>query len=127
MDILDRIKEAMTLSKRSQKDVCDYLGVSKQTFSEWNAGRNESYKKHLAQIASYLGVSVDYLLGNEGNMYADYSSQTAVTLTPQEAELLTLFRETTEKGRLEMITACVNIQKEIEKNPVTGIEGGKVG
>ena len=47
----------------SQQEICQYLNLKKQTFSEWKAGRSESYLKYLPQIADYLGVSVDYLLG----------------------------------------------------------------
>lgn len=47
----------------SQQEICQYLNLTKQTFSEWKAGRSESYLKYLPQIAEYLDVSVDYLLG----------------------------------------------------------------
>lgn len=47
----------------SQREICQYLNLTKQTFSEWKAGRSESYLKYLPQIAEYLDVSVDYLLG----------------------------------------------------------------
>ena len=53
------------LKKRNftQKSLTDYLGLSKNCFTEWKAGRNESWKKYLPQIAEYLGVTVDELLG----------------------------------------------------------------
>lgn len=47
----------------STRDICDYLGLNIQAFTSWKSGKNSSYMKHLPQIADYLGVSVDYLLG----------------------------------------------------------------
>ena len=51
--------------KKTQADLCDFLGINKQAFTEWNGGRNNSYIKYLPKIAKYFNVSVDYLLGNE--------------------------------------------------------------
>ena len=48
-----------------QKDLTDYLSVSHNVFTEWKAGRNSSYMKHLPKIAEFFNVSVDYLLGKE--------------------------------------------------------------
>lgn len=61
--ILDRIIETMKEKGVSQKQLCEYIGVSKQAFTEWKGGRNESYKKYLSEIAEFLNCSVDYLLG----------------------------------------------------------------
>ena len=65
MCTLDIIKSLLKSQKKTQQDLCLYLGVSKQAFTEWNGGRNTSYKKYLPQIADYFGVTVDYLLGRE--------------------------------------------------------------
>lgn len=46
-----------------QKDLTNYLGLSENAFSEWKSGRNKSWRKYLPQIADFLGVSVDELLG----------------------------------------------------------------
>ena len=63
MDTLTKILGTMKEQRVSQQEICRYLNLTKQTFSEWKAGRSESYLKYLPQIAEYLDVSVDYLLG----------------------------------------------------------------
>lgn len=63
MDTLYRIKQLLEQHKATQKELCDYLGLGKNTFSDWLGGRSKSYLKLLPQIAEYFGVSVDYLLG----------------------------------------------------------------
>lgn len=62
MCTLDTIKALLKSEKKTQQELCQYLGVSKQAFTEWNGGRNTSYKKYLPQIAEFFDVSVDYLL-----------------------------------------------------------------
>ena len=65
MDILTRILMLLNEKHIQQKELSDYLGLSKCTMTGWKNGNNKSYKKHLPKIAEFFGVSVDYLLGNE--------------------------------------------------------------
>lgn len=65
MDTLDKITELLRLKGYTQKDLCDYLKIKQQVYTDWKSGRNKSYTKHLPQIAEFFGVSVDYLLGRE--------------------------------------------------------------
>lgn len=63
--ILDIILEELELRGKKQKDLCDYLGINSNVFTSWKNGRNKSYTKHLPKIAEFLGVTVEFLLGNE--------------------------------------------------------------
>lgn len=51
-------------------DVARETGISNSMFSDWKAGRYTPKTDKLEKIASYFGVSVDYLLtGRETNDY----------------------------------------------------------
>ena len=63
--ILYIILEELELRGKKQKDLCDYLGINSNVFTSWKNGRNKSYTKHLPKIAEFLGVTVEFLLGNE--------------------------------------------------------------
>lgn len=65
MDILNRIKEMLMVQHKTQKELCDCLGLKQTAFSDWKQGRSKSYTKYLPQIAEFFGCSVDYLLGKE--------------------------------------------------------------
>ena len=65
MCTLDKIKELLSQKGLKQKDLTDFLNLSKNAFTNWNNGNNNSYMKHLPKIAEFLGVSVDYLVGND--------------------------------------------------------------
>ena len=65
MDVLHRIISLLKQNGKKQKELTNFLSVSHNVFTEWKAGRNSSYMKHLPKIAEFFGVSVDYLLGKE--------------------------------------------------------------
>ena len=65
LDTLNKIIQILKERKIKQIELTNYLGVSKNIFTDWKSGRNASYIKHLPKIADFFGVSVDYLLGKE--------------------------------------------------------------
>ena len=73
----------------------------------------------LQRIADYFGCTTDYLLGISNCRTLNDASAMFTDLTEQEKTLLRLFRETTEEGRFEMITAFMNIKTAIEKKPTS--------
>ena len=65
LDTLNKIIQILKERNIKQIELTNYLGVSKNIFTDWKSGRNTSYIKHLPKIAEFFGVSVDYLLGKE--------------------------------------------------------------
>lgn len=49
----------------TQKELADYLHVSKGTIGMWETGRREPNTEILSELADFYGVTVDYLLGRE--------------------------------------------------------------
>lgn len=62
-DVLDRIIELLKKRGLKQKDLTDHLGITKNSFTNWKNGNNNSYIKYASQIAAFLEVSTDYLFG----------------------------------------------------------------
>lgn len=62
-EILDNIIACMTHKNLDQKDLCEYLSVNQQMFTNWKNGSSNSYLKRLPKIAEYLDIPVSYLLG----------------------------------------------------------------
>lgn len=63
-EILERILLLLKEQHKTQKELAEYLGMTKSAFSGWKSRSNTSYKKYIGQIAIFFDVSVDYLLGN---------------------------------------------------------------
>lgn len=64
-NIINKILLLLKEQGKKQKDLTDFLGISKNVFTDWKSGKNNSYLKHIGKIAEFLDVSVDYLLGKE--------------------------------------------------------------
>lgn len=60
-----RVKEELKNQGKLQKELCNYLNVKKSTLSEWLNGNNEPSIKYIVEIAIFLDVTTDYLLGLE--------------------------------------------------------------
>ena len=60
-----RVKQELKVQNKKQVDLATHLGVQKSTLSEWLNDNNEPPMKTIVDIALYLNVSTDYLLGVE--------------------------------------------------------------
>lgn len=65
MTVFDRIMFLLNELHIEQKVLAEYLNVKPTVFSDWKAGRNSSYLKHIDKIAEFFNVSVDYLMGKD--------------------------------------------------------------
>lgn len=63
MHTLDKIQLLLKEQHKTQKNLTDFLGLKKTTFTSWKSGKNTSYTKHVGKIAEFFDVSADYLLG----------------------------------------------------------------
>ena len=61
----ERVKQELKVQNKKQVELARYLSVQKTTLSEWLNGNNEPPMKTIVDIARYLNVSTDYLLGVE--------------------------------------------------------------
>jgi len=62
MDILLNLRKNKGVT---QKDISDYLGISRQAYANYEAGNRAPDFQTLKKLSAYFSVSADYLLGNE--------------------------------------------------------------
>lgn len=82
--------------QRTQAQMAQQLGLPRETYRNYEVGNREPPLETLIKMATFFGVSVDYLLGLDEptqSKSATPAAQAANYHTPQEDELLTLFRE----------------------------------
>lgn len=65
MCILNKITSLLKEQRKSQKALCEYLGIKQQAFTNWKNGDNDSFMKYLPQIADFFGVTVDFLISDQ--------------------------------------------------------------
>lgn len=74
----ERLKNARTIRGLNQKDFADNIGADPRKISKYETGRGLPKYETLIDIANYLNVSIDYLLGrqaflNEEEFYGNMS------------------------------------------------------
>lgn len=58
-----RLRELRKSRKLNQQTIANYLGVTQATLSGWENEKYEIDNQSLAKLATYFGVTTDYLLG----------------------------------------------------------------
>ncbi|MBK8638049.1 MAG: helix-turn-helix domain containing protein [Chromatiaceae bacterium] len=78
-DVLDRLRQI--LGVKNDTDLAEALGKAKNTISTWRA-RNTKPFEICEQIADQRGISLDWLLTGEGEMYRPSPGAPAPDATP---------------------------------------------
>ena len=73
MNIGEKLEFLLKKQNKTQAQLAKYLGVDVSTISAWKK-RNSISKKYIPKVAEYLGVSTDYLLGNDSNTIIAHNS-----------------------------------------------------
>lgn len=110
MCTLNKIQELLKSQCKKQKDLTDYLGLTKNAFSNWKSGDNSSYMKYLPQIADFLNVSVDFLLGKENSPLSNENG-----LSESQREIIALF----DSAPPELQAAALAVLRSAEQRPRT--------
>ena len=64
-NVNDNLKVARESAHRSQQQVADYLGITRQAYSHYEVGRRKPDYETLLKLAEFYGVSVLELMGAE--------------------------------------------------------------
>lgn len=74
MKFNERLKELRKELGLTQSDVGKHLGVGRTTVSEYESGKIVPKQDNLVKLASFLGVSVDYLTGVSDDKTLNYEN-----------------------------------------------------
>lgn len=74
-----RLRDLREKSNKTQQDMADILGVSKQAYGFWETGKRQPDFDTVSKIATHYNVSIDYLFGRNSTLDS-FSSQTFVRL-----------------------------------------------
>ena len=70
----ENLKKYMALSGKSRRDVCDALGYSYFTFSDWVTGKKMPRMDKVEQLANYFGI-----------LKSDLIEEDKKTVTPKDS------------------------------------------
>ena len=91
MEPLERILQLLKNENISDAQFVLDMGFASSTVSDWKAGRNKSYLRHINRIADYLDVSVDYLLGRTNDPRMGNGEDVFSDITDDERAALEAF------------------------------------
>jgi len=92
LETLDIIIGLLEKKRISQKKFLNDIGLNATAMSEWKAGRNQSYFRHIDKIAAYFHVTTDFLLTGE--------ERKLVYLSDDDREMLELYQKLDAKGKV---------------------------
>jgi transcriptional regulator with XRE-family HTH domain len=68
----DRIKKLRKIKKKTQQDIADLLGITRQAYGYYENGSRQPDFESLKKLSDYFGKSIDYLItGNENSHSPD--------------------------------------------------------
>ena len=105
----NNLKKQMKLKGVSRNDICNALGISYFTVSDWVNGKKYPRMDKVEMLANYFGIQKSDLIEDKQEKEPPAEPE----LTEGEKMLLDLFRRIPEENRamvLEMIRAAVNTQ-----------------
>ena len=101
--ILNNILHLLKVKGVRQSDLARYLGISRNSVSQWKANKSTSYMNYIDKLAEFFDVSVDELLHpDKTNLYDSFISK-------DELELLDLYRSVTEQDMKIAMIKALNI------------------
>lgn len=92
MNFKDILKDLRLEMGIKQKDVAKACDVSPQCISQLEAGTRNPTGTTLIALADFFNCSVDYLLGRDETFTNLPKQMTAMILSPQEKQLLSIFQ-----------------------------------
>ena len=88
----ENIKKICSLKGIRQVDIARHMGMSEGSVSNWIKGTNSIDIENLAEVCSFLGVSLDQIYG-----VAPITPE--VSLSQEEIHLISLWRSLNKEGR----------------------------
>lgn len=61
MSIIDRILKLLKEKKKTQADLCNFIGIKQNVFTTWKTRGTDPPARYLVQICEFLGVTLEYL------------------------------------------------------------------
>ena len=106
--VIARITDLLIEQRKNQNDLLQYLHLNRNVYSEWKAGRKNTYWLYLDNIATFLGVSPTYLVRGE-------QDNEILRLTQKEQELIHKYRHLGADTQDRLLEMATELEKQIKE------------
>ena len=93
-----KLKEARNMAHVSAVDAGNAVGRSDKTIYAWENNKSEPSAEQLIELCKLYGVDISYFYASESE-----NSTPSFTVSDEEFELISLFRDMTEKNQLILL------------------------
>lgn len=107
----DDMETLLLLRKKkgvTQKDVADYLKISRQAYANYESGRRTPDIKMLKLLSIYFETSIDAILSHSVSSTTTHNIKSEETLDEREKTLIKFFRQASEQGKQRIIQSVLN-------------------
>lgn len=112
MPFINQVEKLCYEHGESLTELTKAVGMASSSISKWKRGAIPRHSS-LKLIADHFGVTVDYLLSDEKAAPTIWESRKETseygTLSSQEKQLIDMYRELTEIGKMRLIQAVLNV------------------
>ena len=92
--VTDRLDELLRQQGKTQKELIQFLGLCRGTYTHWKKGNNRSYIRHIAQIAQFFQMPIEYFGFLYGEDSPDINSWTVdKVFSDKERNLILNYRK----------------------------------
>ena len=110
---MNKIKEYREKEGLSQKYIALCLGVKPPSVSDWETGKNFPSTDNLLKLADLLHCTTDELLGRA----TEAQARAMEGLSLDERQIITLYRQLTDDGKLRLFQLAIEVQSTMKKSP----------
>ena len=106
----ERLKHYRALAGLSQKETAERIYLSQNAYSKYELGRSSPNPETLRQLAKVFGCSAADLIGEEVPA-PEPPEEEPVRLTPQERELVEIYRRLDLRKQAELVRLLDELEK----------------
>lgn len=122
-----KLRELRTSQNKSQQDIANILGITRQAYNNYELGYREPGNEMLLKLADYFNVSLDYLFGRTipaakinshntiqgNNNIIGNGNKVGEALSEQEFKLLNIFRSLDVVAQAKLLVYAAELEKEV--------------
>ncbi|MBQ8945319.1 MAG: hypothetical protein IJ058_14540 [Lachnospiraceae bacterium] len=108
--VLQRISDLLKAQGKQEKELIQYIGLGRGTFTAWRYRGVKTYTQHIDEIAEFLDVSPNYLIrGEDGEIGVE-------TLSEAEIWLIKTYRAADDVGKSHLRQTAKYIEMATDEN-----------
>lgn len=119
--MIKRLKELRIEKNLTQTKLAENFGITYSNIGEWERGKSEPSIEMIIKLADFFNVSIDYLVGREGDFgNVTVSSPATEELTYREQRLLDAFKKLSELEQYKLIDDAEFYSRRYDVAPFVG-------